>query len=51
VFGEPRIVEQGPGTVEIEVDLPPAGAGTELEAMLRAAARGETHLRPRVTAS
>jgi GNAT superfamily N-acetyltransferase len=51
LFGEPRVLERGAGTVELEVDLPSDGAGTELEAMLRAAARGETALQQRATAS
>jgi GNAT superfamily N-acetyltransferase len=51
LFGEPRVLERGPGTVEMEVDLPPAGAGTTLEAMLKAAARGETQLRQRAIVS
>jgi GNAT superfamily N-acetyltransferase len=47
MFGRPRVVDRQPGTVEVEVDLPPAGAGEELTAMLRAAARGETALERR----
>jgi GNAT superfamily N-acetyltransferase len=50
-FGEPRVIDRGPGTVEVEVDLPPAGAGEHLQAMLRAAARGEAGLHQRATAS
>lgn len=46
-FGAPRVLARGPGTVEVEVDLPPAGAGDHLEKMLRAAARGEASLQLR----
>lgn len=51
LFGHPRVLGTGPGTVEVEVDLPPAGAGPGLEAMLRAAAGGDAALRPRATAT
>ena len=50
LFGAPRVLDRGPGTVEVEVDLPPAGAGDHLQAMLRAAARGDAELRQRATA-
>jgi GNAT superfamily N-acetyltransferase len=51
LFGEPRVLERGPGTVEVEVDLPQVGPGDHLQAMLRAAARGETRLQQRATAT
>jgi GNAT superfamily N-acetyltransferase len=47
LFGEPRVLAREPGTIEVEVDLPEAGAGHHLERMLRAAARGETALQLR----
>jgi GNAT superfamily N-acetyltransferase len=47
LLGEPRVVSRGPGTVEVEVDLPEDGTGERLPAMLRAAARGDLTLRPR----
>ena len=51
LFGTPRVLARGAGTIEVEVDLPPAGAGDHLERMLRAAARGDTALHRRAIAS
>jgi GNAT superfamily N-acetyltransferase len=49
LLGEPHVVDRQPGTVEIEVELPPRGAGARLQDMLRAAARGDAALQPKAT--
>jgi len=51
LLGEPHVVAREPGTIEIEVELPPHGAGARLQDMLRAAARGDAALSPRATAA
>lgn len=50
MLGEPRVLERGPGTVELEVELPERGPCEDLETMLRCAARGDHGLRPRIAA-
>ena len=48
IGGSLKVTEVGGGTLEYEIELAPKGLGSQLEALLRAAAAGHWQVPPRV---